>query len=223
MVHHSERTAVHTASSTNRDRIGNSREKEHRAEEYDTPRTSASVAAVTMDRAESDSNEPRHHSGINSPAAAAADVRSETAPDERSLSCENRPHFYYPEWTGEECDHESFMCFSEGVNHNCCKCRPECCGQCTTLTSFSDPYQACPTLSAKAYERSLEDHGITPVTMVAVAIGISAVFGIILALWQHSLERRRRMMEQDDKTKNLRAYRDQDDVDDGVFRDKPYR
>lgn len=79
-------------------------------------------------------NSPMHHHRSaendmtiirkNDPVEERSEERSENL-DARELPCENRPHFYYPEWTGEECDHESFLCFSEGVNNNCCKCRPE--------------------------------------------------------------------------------------------------
>ena len=50
---------------------------------------------------------------------------SRTYSYDASLSCDNRPHSFFPEWTGSECDHDSFFCFSEGINNHCCKCRPE--------------------------------------------------------------------------------------------------
>mmetsp|Transcript_35523 Transcript_35523/g.86105 ORF Transcript_35523/g.86105 Transcript_35523/m.86105 type:complete len:234 (-) Transcript_35523:190-891(-) len=233
MVHHSERTSSTVqVASHNEDRSGN-REQAHVIREHNT-RTSASAAdhaAATMDRSsESDNgstNEQmrQHSSSITSPAADHT-ARSETTTtdDETSLPCENRPHFYYPEWTGEECDHDSFFCFSQGINNNCCKCRPECCGECNVLTSFNDPYQACPVLSARAYEKSIAARAnYSPLEMILIAFAIATLFGIIAAIISYIQERHRQMMNQDDKTKNLRDYRDQDDVDDGVYRDKPYR
>lgn len=112
--------------------------------------------------------------------------------------------------------------------------RSRCCGQCSTLTSFNDPYQACPTLAVRAEQErrsssssssSMMGRDYSGVSMILIAVAVATLAGICLTLWNYFEDRHRKsmMMQSDNKTKNLRSYRDQEDVDDGVFNDRSYR
>lgn len=71
-------------------------------------------------------------------------------------------------------------------------------------------------------ERGASDTNV--MAMVLIAFGIAFVLGCAAALWGHFEERKKmKMLVKDDKKKNLRAYRDDGEADDGVFKDQPYR
>ncbi|KAL3937299.1 MAG: hypothetical protein SGBAC_007572 [Bacillariaceae sp.] len=87
--------------------------------------------------------------------------------------------------------------------------------------------QTCPTLAVRAeqeWRSSREGRDYSGVSMILIAVAVAILAGICLTLWNYFEDRHRKsMLVQSDKTKNLRAYRDQDDVDDGVFNDRSYR
>jgi hypothetical protein len=137
-------------------------------------------------------------------------------------SCANKPHRFYTDWTGEECDHNS-----EGVNSNCCKCRTECCGKCTVMTDPNDPYQACsnPAITSRIYHYNNYDR---PTSLVIssdqepMVLAVIAGFGILVCCFSFLFCLRRARTRQDranndDKTKNLRDYRDDGLETEGSF------
>ncbi|CAJ1956819.1 unnamed protein product [Cylindrotheca closterium] len=158
-------------------------------------------------------------------------VINDTTDDSRSLFCENRAHSFYPEWTGQECDHDSFFCFTEGINSHCCKCRPQCCGQCNVTASYNDPYQACPVLDGRAQEQSntlrsrlntLRSELTYEQATQAIVIGIIlAVLAFVLCIYCCLRSHQKRMEEiattTSDRDKNLRFTRDDEYGDEGSF------
>jgi hypothetical protein len=60
--------------------------------------------------------------------------------------CFDKPHKTIAEYTGKECESDSFFCVESGLYDHCCKCRPGCCGSCKIIANINDPYQACPEM-----------------------------------------------------------------------------
>ena len=58
-----------------------------------------------------------------------------------------------------------------------------CCGQCNTFASFADPYQACPVLSSRAHDGSLESMESWEVMLLSAGIVLILVFWISFIAW----------------------------------------
>ncbi|KAL3937298.1 MAG: hypothetical protein SGBAC_007571 [Bacillariaceae sp.] len=102
-----------------------------------------------------------------------------------TLFCENRPHPFYQEWNGDECDHESFFCFTEGINNHCCKCRIECCGQCNMTATYNDPYQACPLLDEFAENTTSFERSTQAIVIAVIMLAITFILCICFCLRDH--------------------------------------
>jgi hypothetical protein len=98
--------------------------------------------------------------------------------------CRNMPHSYIKEWTGEECENDDFLCFEEGLFHNCCKCRPECCGKCEHRGAPWDSYQACPNgLPLVPTSGNLPDDVFAPVVFIVIGM-IGSLSSLLLTCRQ---------------------------------------